>query len=566
MIGRALDGAVVLMTASLFLIAAIGGIDIALGPLHLRVHDWVRPAGAIAVLLAVSAWLRSRRARDAFVARSQVASYVATRTMLALVVAAAGVYVHFQVRVAGGLDSYGYVSTAALIASGRLSEPQPLAAVLPFDNAVDAATPLGRVPRADGQSSVPRFPLGFPLMMALFTVFGPSGPFYVSLAMACAALVLAYLIGRESADTLTGLLAAVLVAVDPLFVVYSSLPMSDVPAACWMLAAVWLALGAARWPRPLVQDVAAGLCAGMAMLTRPALLPAVIVLVAVSNTRNDSRHRFAFGAVAGAFVALQLALNFHLYGAITASGYGTASHMFELSLARFSSNVSNFTKWLAYSHTPLFWLVWPVALLVLRRSRWAWEVSAVAAAAAAPYLFYIVFDDWESPRFLLVSIVLVLILSARAVWHLTHGWRPVRAIVALIIALGCAIGSHRFLEREGVDRTRTAESKYALVGEWFKQNTSDRAVVLASLHSGTIRLYGNRQTIRWDHIPGPALAATVDRLTEAGYEPYLALDLPSEPPVFDDRFQGQPVNAQQVARVRVVNIYKLMSAGKHTGP
>ena len=89
--------------------------------------------------------------------------------------------------------------------------------------------------------------------------------------------------------------------------------------------------------------------------------------------------------------------------------------MFELSTSRLAANVSNFSKWLTYSHTPLFWLLWPGALLVLRHQRWAWHLSAVAAAAAAPYLFYIVFDDWESSRFLLPSIALITILSVRAI-------------------------------------------------------------------------------------------------------------------------------------------------------
>ena len=99
-----------------------------------------------------------------------------------------------------------------------------------------------------------------------------------------------------------------------------------------------------------------------------------------------------------------------------------------------------------------------------------------------------------------------------------------------------------------------------LTGEWFKANTSERAVVLAGLHSGTIRLYGGRATIRWDLIPEQALAATLQALIAAGYEPYLALDLPSEPALFDERFKGQPLHAEQTARVRVVNIYKFMSA------
>ena len=117
---------------------------------------------------------------------------IASRGLVAILIASAGVYLHHHVRIAGGLDSYGYVSTAKLIAAGRLSEPQPLAQVLPFENALSAATPLGHVPRADGEASVPRFPIGLPLVMAAFSVFGPQGPFFVPLVMALAALALMF--------------------------------------------------------------------------------------------------------------------------------------------------------------------------------------------------------------------------------------------------------------------------------------------------------------------------------------------------------------------------------------
>jgi hypothetical protein len=120
--------------------------------------------------------------------------------------------------------------------------------------------------------------------------------------------------------------------------------------------------------------------------------------------------------------------------------------------------------------------------------------------------------------------------------------------------------SHRFLEREGIGQLATLEAKYPLVGEWFRKNTSERVVVLAGLHSGPIRFYGDRQTIRWDQIPERALSGTIATLIAEGFEPYLALDAPSEPALFTARFGGIPINAQQVARVRVVSIYKFMSA------
>jgi hypothetical protein len=514
-------------------------------------------------------------------------SYLATRGLLALLIAVAAVYAQHHVRVAGGLDSYGYVSTASLLASGRLHDPQPLVSLLPFESASTAAAPLGYVPGPDGRTSVPRFPIGLPLVMAPFLVFGASGPFFVPLLMAFATLGLAFLMGREANVPGSGLFAALLVAVDPLVVHYGIQPMSDVPASCWLIAALWLRLerpvevsgGEARysaWARP----IAAGLCAGMALLTRPALLPAVIVLGFVTHGRRP--RSLVFGAIVLIFVALQMAVNHALYGSARTSGYGPASYMFDLSYARLAANALNYGKWLTYSHSALIWFAWPAALVVLRRRVWAWQASAVAAAAAAPYLFYLVFDDWESSRFLLPTIILVLILSARALSvvlsHLPSrvalrqaslsrvALRPASLshlvpLVLLAVALACAFASHRFLEREGVYRFGSLEGKYALAGEWFKTHTTDRAVVLAGLHSGSLRMYGGRETIRWDQMPSGTLAATIRNLTAAGYEPYLALDTPSEPPLFAERFRSEPdVKAEPIARVRVVNVYRFMSA------
>ena len=554
MIARILDGVIVVLGAVLLLIAATGGVDLELGVLRLRLHDWIRPAA----LLGLAAMVRG------FVWRSHP-SRPSHLSLLALLLAVAGMYALHHVRVAGGLDSYGYVSTAHRIASGRLREAEPLAEILPFENAIRAAAPLGHVAGPDGRSSVPRFPLGLPLVMALFTVFGPAGPFFVPLVMAYGAVAIAYRLALDrsaSPDRAIGLFAAVLVAVDPLFASSAIQPMSDVPATFWMLAAVWLALGQSRRSR----HVAAGLCAGMALLTRPVLLPAIFTLVLVSADTRKLRQILPLAATVAVFIAVQLVMNAMLYGGPTMSGYGTTSHMFEVSASRAMANASSFGRWLTYSHTPLFWLLWPGALYVLRRDRWAWQVSAIAAAAAAPYLFYMVFDDWQASRFLLPAIVLVLILFARAVArlvyspthpsHLTH----LTHLIVLAAAFACAISSHVFLRREGIYTLPTLEAKYALVGEWFKTNTSERAVVLAGLHSGTIRMYGGRATVRWDEIPEHALGAALRALIDAGYEPFLALDLPTEPPLFGERFIWQASGAEPIARVRVVTIYRFVSA------
>jgi hypothetical protein len=232
--------------------------------------------------------------------------------------------------------------------------------------------------------------------------------------------------------------------------------------------------------------------------------------------------------------------------------------MFELSGRRLMANASNFGKWLTYSHTVLIWLLWPASLVILRRSRWAWQLSCVAAAAALPYLFYLVFDDWESSRFLLPTILLVLILAARALGEGLTRLKPLPGgALLLLIALTCAAASHQFLREEGVYRLADLEAKYALAGEWIEGHTPERAVVFAGLHSGSIRLYGHRQTIRWDQIPSDRMSATLRSLQAAGYDLYLALDVGSEPPLFDTRFrEDATVRIEQIGRVRVVNFYR----------
>jgi hypothetical protein len=543
---RGLDAIIVASAAVLLLVAGFGGFDFEFGALTVRARDWIRPA----VLLVAAIAGRVAAERSSAVARS-----LAERGLLALILAAGLAYSQFHVPVAGGLDSYGYVSAARMIASGRLHEPQPLAAVLPFADGLKAATPLGHVPASDGHSSVPRFPLGLPLVMALFAKFHPEAPYFVPLVMGYAAIVLVYLIVREATDRTTGLFAAALVAVDPVFAVSAVYPMSDVPAACWLLAAIWTSrshrVDALPW------SVASGICAGMAVLTRPVLLPAVAVFVLI-NLRNGPR-RCVVGrtAVTAAFLLIQMLLNISLYGSATMSGYGSASHMFELTPGRFGAAAANFGKWILYSRTVPVWLVWPAALVLFRRERWAWELSAIAVAAAAPYQFYLVFDNWASLRFLLPAMVLFLVLSARALGHVSsRSWRPVPLF---LIALSCAVAARQFVIREDVGRGRTDEEKYPLVGAWFREHTSDRAVVLSSLHSGAIRLYSGRQTLRWDEIPENALDATIQKLAGLGYEPYLALDMPSEPPLFEQRFKSRKVIAEPLARVRVVVIYKFLS-------
>ena len=169
-----------------------------------------------------------------------------------------------------------------------------------------------------------------------------------------------------------------------------------------------------------------------------------------SLVRTQSRSAWVAAATASVFLLLQIGLNATLYGTMTMSGYGSASHMFEVSFSRIAANLSNFGKWLMYSHS-LFWLAWPGALVVLRRDRRAWELSAIAAQPRLSYMLYLVFDNWDSSRFLLPTIVLVLIVCARALSQLlnlptTRVWRPA-VMIAIAYICGFPFRNNSFSAR-----------------------------------------------------------------------------------------------------------------------
>ncbi|HEY2905236.1 MAG TPA: hypothetical protein VGJ29_04995, partial [Vicinamibacterales bacterium] len=85
---------------------------------------------------------------------------------LAVVVAALGVWKGSFV--AGASDAFGYVSEADLIAHGSLRVEQQFVRTLPWPFADWSFAPAGYRPAADRGVIVPTYPVGVPLLMAVF--------------------------------------------------------------------------------------------------------------------------------------------------------------------------------------------------------------------------------------------------------------------------------------------------------------------------------------------------------------------------------------------------------------
>jgi hypothetical protein len=353
--------------------------------------------------------------------------------------------------------------------------------------------------------------------------------------------------GAERGSRIEGALAAALIALDPVFFNQGIQPMSDVPATMWMLLAAWMSIG--MHPRPLVSGVAAG----MAVFTRPALLVAAAVLGISLAIRLGRRPLGWWLAGSGAFVLAHAAVQYVSFGNPASSGYGTAEHLFQISRA--PDNLANYAHWLIVVYGAL---VFTVAAPFVVRAAWAWTAAALAAAVAAPYLFYVTFDDWEVTRFLLPGSALVLIAGASAIVSLLARVMPSRWIAAAALAVALAVGarSYAFLVGHGVHRLARAESKYPMLAGWISEHAPPDAVVVSSLHSGSIRFYTGRTILRWDEIPADRLTETIGAVRRMGRVCYLALDGPEEESLFRARFGARldELTFIPAARLRGLNI------------
>jgi hypothetical protein len=80
--------------------------------------------------------------------------------------------------------------------------------------------------------------------------------------------------------------------------------------------------------------------------------------------------------------------------------------------------------------------------------------------------------------------------------------------------------------RHGVLREARGEAKYVEVAKVVDAITSPDDVIISAQHSGSIRYYAGRLTLRWDYVDLNWLDRTVDWLEAHGHHPYLVLEDP----------------------------------------
>jgi hypothetical protein len=429
----------------------------------------------------------------------------------------------WSTRVAGGADAYGYVSQVDLWLQGRLHVDQGFGASVPWPLARWTFTPLGYRPEPDGYRIVPQYSPGLPLLMAGFKLIAGQCAIFWVVPFSGGILVFAtYAIGRRIGRPIVGLAAAWIVATSPTLLFMLMAPMSDVPAAAAWAVAIAFALGEAQ-----LTALAAGVAAAAAILVRPNLAP-VAGVVFIWMAWRDKRRSLWFLAPVAAGAAAVAAVNARLYGSPLTPGYDmTDAYLWSYVLP----NVRRYGWWLLSAETPFAAagfaaLVIPSARLwTTRASRDArWLFAGVALLIWISYLLYVPWDAWWYLRFLLPAWPMMTLgtASIAAVAYRSSS-RGLRAAAIVVIAAIGVSGVTQAVRREAFAIAR-GEAKYVEIAKTVESLTGPDDVIISAQHSGSIRYYAGRLTLRWD-VGDPAwLDRTVEWLAAHGHHPYFVLE------------------------------------------
>ena len=495
----------------------------------LSVRSLARPLLAAAAALACRLWFW-RRERSSMTAAVAAVSRVLTG---ALIAAGTIGWVTYRSPTVGGADSYGYVSAAERLLDRDLVHREPLAAILPV-NGDRITTPLGYVPSGrTPHASVPAYPLGLPAVMAVaIAAFGRSAPFFVAPVSGLLLLGAAYMTALAwYRDRASALLACGLLALNPLVFAYAIQPMSDVPAAAALTAAVaWLARSPAR-------PVAAGLAAALTITIRPALAPAAFALALLPLALGGGLARGTasrYGALVAVGAVIQGWTQWYFYGDPFASGYGSVGSLFSIETA--ALNLRSYSYWGYLTLGPVWLAATAIGVAASGRGPRV-ALALVAVAVSAPYLFYRPYDHWETLRFLLPLLVVATIVAAwglRQVGHAVAGRRG-GALVAAVLAVAVAWTWVSWLGHQRVFGMPEHEARHRVVGDLVARVTPADAIILALQHSGSVRYYADRETLNWDHIPPGEFPATVDLLRRLELPVFLLIDSDEEWTIFRAR-------------------------------
>lgn len=414
-------------------------------------------------------------------------------------------YATFRQRYVGASDWYGYYALSRLFLEGRVTMPMTLdVAKYP------AAAPLA-FEASDGRA-IPRYPPGYPLLMALAGVVGAE--FFVTPLCAALSVLVLYLILIRRVSRFVAVLVSATWAVFPVVVWGAGSVMSDLPAALWLMTTYCLL--------DREKPALAGAAFALAVATRPTnvLFGLLLVPLLVGDWRRFAR--FAAAAAAGA--AVHGLYNLEVFGAPWRMGYGDSFSGF--SLGRFPRNFPRF-GWHLLTVLGAGTLL-PAIAGVFRRHRRSLFFLGWFLLFWVLYSFWWVYPDpWWYLRFLLPGLPGLFILAAdgweelrRRVDARGRAWRIAVRVAYSVGAAALLVVFVRFGVKQRLFTTTTAKMFHDVALSARERLPGD-ALIGALNHTGSLRLYGGLETFR---IPWPGAVELVQDSLEAGRPVYLLLE------------------------------------------
>ena len=301
-----------------------------------------------------------------------------------------------------------------------------------------------------------------------------------------------------------------------------------------------------------MRAAAAGLAAAAAILIRPNLVPLAAVLAAgylLRMIRNRGRWivdatavmTFAFVAALGALAAA--AINQYLNGSPFESGYGDVKASFAWS--NVLPNTLLYSGWLLQMQTPLIAAAF-IPLLLPAKRLWPGVadrslllvLGIFVLTLWALYLPYLQFDTWTYLRFLLASWPIMMlglaVLASSASRNAPAG--RFLAVTGIVVFLG--LYEYRIGAQSGAFVSWRSERASVLVARETRRLTPANSVIFSMFHSGSVRYYGGRMSLRYDYLDGDWLDRAIDWLQAHDVHPYLLVN-DWEVPRVRDRFSTQ---------------------------
>jgi Bacterial membrane protein YfhO/Dolichyl-phosphate-mannose-protein mannosyltransferase len=436
----------------------------------------------------------------------------------------------------GGSDSSGYARIAQSLLNGPLVQPVTELGSLDLPQEfIRGFVPLGYDLGPRAGTMTPFYPVGLPLHMAAAALVAgwEKGPFLVSPLAAMLSLVLIYLVARELGLSRGAAVAgAAVMGVGVTFLFMALVPMSDVLATCWTLAAVWASL---RSRKTAGWAVAAGAAFGVAVLIRPTGILILPALLCCLPLKPRAWLYFVLGGLPMA--AAQLAYNAAAYGHPFQTGYQKIGLHQELRATGASARLRHYVYWLGMTLSPFVLLGWAGVAFVRRVDG---RVRAMLLAWFGAYLVfyccYDVYNVWWYTRFLLPGIpalILGALLTGRAALSrlAARAGEDRRSIIqwsaaALLLAVVLQYEWH-YVRQFNVFITAEVEAHLPAACRRADRTLPADAMIVSMELSGALKFYTRRPILRWDLVAPEHWSTIKTRAAEKGMKWY-ALLMPHE--------------------------------------